>query len=270
MGKHRASARSRVGYGLAPDRSDWAALLRHASDQFKRRWVRRVALGLAGGALLAATIGWFTFQHKPGWYRPVAPSAATTRRAQADSAAVFDYISDHLVDGRSFDLSIRARSVTEWLAALPVLWPELQAELPPELCDFAVGFEEGAIRVGAHLERNGWKVIANLGVVVEVIANGDEIRVRLVDVRGGSLRLPRAAVERMLGGVEWARTSMTDGTGGASSSWQDAVRAVQTLDDAFRGVSLRNRFVWPNGRRPYRIAGVAATDGVLRLRIEPL
>lgn len=240
-----------------------------ASFQLRHRLIRRVAWGLAGCALLGAAVVWFTFQHKPGWYRPVAPSAAATRRAQADSAAVFDFISDRLANGQSFDLTISARSVTEWLAALPVLWPEIQAELPPELRDFAVGFEEGVIRVGAYMEQNGWKVIANLGVMVEVKATDDEISVRLVDVRGGSLRLPRVAVERMLGSVDVSRTALTDGTGGASSIWQDAVHDVQTLDDAFRGVSLRNRFVWPNGRRPYRIASIAAADGVLRLRIEP-
>lgn len=227
-----------------------------------------IAVGCA--VLFATAALWLTFQHKPGWYRPVAPSAATTRRAQADSAAVFDFISDQMAAGRPFEVTLSAASVTGWLAALPVLWPEIQAEVPPELSDFGVGFEGGAVRLGAHVERNGWKVIANVGVVPEVSTEGGEIRLRLLDVRGGSLPLPRRAVERMLGGGDWVGEASIDDAASAKSPWQAALRDVRTVDDAYRGVSLRNRFVWPNGRRPYRIASVAAADGVLRLRIEPL
>ena len=33
---------------------------------------------------------------------------------------------------------------------------------------------------------------------------------------------------------------------------------------------VRNEFVWPNGRRRYRVASVAASDGVARVTLEPM
>jgi hypothetical protein len=52
--------------------------------------------------------------------------------------------------------------------------------------------------------------------------------------------------------------------------WEDLFRTPRSVDDWFSGVQLRNRFVWPNGRRPFRIGALAVTDGELRARLDPL
>ena len=48
------------------------------------------------------------------------------------------------------------------------------------------------------------------------------------------------------------------------------LREVESVEDLFDGVGIRNRFVWPNGERRFRIDSVIVDDGVLRLRLEPL
>lgn len=206
---------------------------------------------------------WLTFQHRPGWYRPAAADEPTIQRAQTESAALADETSRQIVERKDFEIRLTDRMINDWLAAMPVLWPEAREWLPPGVRDPAVGFDDGEMRVGVFVEREGWRVIANASVAAEVSPDKSTINVMLRSVRGGSLPMPQGVVEslweRVVSGV---RRGRIDGLHIAGPEG-DANESAHEL-------AIRNRFVWPNGERPFRITRFDAQNGVLTIGMEPL
>ncbi len=249
---------------------------------WKRTFGRVVRRGWIASAILApvALVGlWLAFQHKPAWYQPVRLDDEEYQLARREAVATADSISDQIVQGRAFDLVLRDRSVNEWLAAWPRVSPEARRALPPELHDPAVRFTDERIRVGAHYEKSGWQAIVSVDLALRVSPDGINLTIALAAVRGGSLPVPRAIVERLLGPLlERARRrhNHNDAADTGSPWGTTLVLSREGLDNLystaqlFEGVTIRNRFVWPNGRRPFRIESIRITDGELRLRIQPL
>ncbi len=236
-----------------------------------RRLARRAALF---GAILAPVtfVGlWLAFQHKPAWYQPVHLDEQGYHLARRDAVATADSISDQLVQGKEFELVLTDRSVNGWLAALPSIWPEAKQTLPDELRDPAVRFTEDHIRFAAHFDKNGWQAIVSVDLFVRVSDDGTNVTVALAGARGGSLPVPRTIIERLLRPlIEHARSSGKNHDADATSPWDAAVKSVRSVDQLFTGVTSRNRFVWPNGKRPFRIASIRVTDGELHIRLQPL
>ncbi|MEK7757244.1 MAG: hypothetical protein AAB385_08530 [Planctomycetota bacterium] len=236
-----------------------------------RRVARRAALL---GAILAPVtfLGlWLAFQHKPAWYQPVRLDEQGYQLARRDAVATADSISDQLVQGKEFELILTDRSVNEWLAALPRIWPEAKRTLPDELRDPAVRFAEDRIRFAAHFDKNGWQAIVSVDLFVRVSDDGTSVTIALAGARGGSLPVPRAVIERLLRPlIEHARSNGMNHDTDATSPWDAAVKSVRSVDQLFTGVTTRNRFVWPNGKRPFRIESIRATNGELHIRLHPL
>ena len=249
---------------------------------WKRTFGRVVRQGWIASAILApvALIGaWLAFQHKPAWYQPVRLDEEGYQLARRDAVATADAISDQIVQGKTFEVLLTDRSVNEWIAALPRVSPEARRALPPELHDPAVRFLRGSgqvtderIRVGAHFEKSGWQAIVSVDLALRVSPDGINLTIALAAVRGGSLPVPRAIVERLLGPLlEHAHRRHRDhDDADADSTWGTTLDNLHSTDQLFNGVTIRNRFVWPNGRRPFRIESVRITDGELRCRLQPL
>ena len=51
---------------------------------------------------------------------------------------------------------------------------------------------------------------------------------------------------------------------------ETATAVFRSVDELFDVVTIRNRFVWPNGDRPCRINSITTDAGELRIGIEPL
>lgn len=235
----------------------------------RRRFLCTLLL-LSFGAVFAMVGGlWFTFQHRPPWYQPVTPDEATLQAARRESAAVADSTSRSMVEGEMFEVALSDAAVNRWLAALPSLWPDVGRRMPAGLRDPAVSFDEGEMRIGGFYEDRGWRVIANAAIVPELTDAGATITLRLAAARGGSLPLPRNFLERAVRQLRRRADEAVTAPDGDDEFWS-AMREIRTVDDLFRGVSFKNRFVWPNGERAYRIDAINARDGVLRLRIDPL
>ena len=236
-----------------------------------RRLSRRAALF---GAILAPVtfVGlWLAFQHKPAWYQPIRLDEHGYQLARRDAVATADSISDQLVQGKEFDLVLTERSVNGWLTALPSIWPEAKQALPDELRDPAVRFAEDRIRFAAHFDKNGWQAIVSVDLFVRVPDDGTSVTIALAGARGGSLPMPRTIIERLLRPlIEHARNRGQNHDTDATSPWDAAVKSVRSVDQLFTGVTSRNRFVWPNGKRPFRIASIHAIDGELHIRLHPL
>ncbi len=210
------------------------------------------------------------FQYKPGWYRPVVLDDAGIKRAERQAVAVADDVGDQMVEGRPFDVVLQDRSVNEWFAALPHVWPDARNALPPELTEPVVHFEDGCIKVGAHYAADGWRAIVSMGLTLGVSADGTAVEIALNGARGGSLPIPRSVLDRILDQLSPSAGAGQDEPGGAGDALASSLREIESLDDLFEGVRIDNRFVWPNGDRPFRIRSIKIDNGRLRLQIEPL
>jgi hypothetical protein len=218
----------------------------------------RGAISSACATIVVVLVFWFALQNKPGWYRPAELDEIGLADARREATTAADLFSDQLVRRKPFDFVLESEAVTRWLGAVREIAPEIAGHVPPELSAPAVSFADGATRVGIHLESKGWRIIASALVSAAVSEAGRSIDLKIAELCGGSLPLPRAVVMRVLGGA-----------GG------DGVKVLQhgdfvTIADLLNGIRIRNEFVWPNGKRRFRIGHIVATDGKLQLRIEPM
>ena len=232
------------------------------------RWVRRVGLACLLVLLGALGVIWMMAHHRPDWYHPASLDESGLRRARSDATNTADDVSDLIVRGDAFDLTLVDRTVTEWIEAVVEGTPEGRASLPPEISDIAVVFNEDAIRVGALLTNDGQQAVVSLSLTATPSGDGRNVEVTVTGVHAGSLQLPRAALEKLLGPLleEIAAVEPHE----VRSPVESALRGVNSVDDLFDGVSVRNRFVWPNGDRLFRIESIKANRGQLELRIAPL
>ena len=215
---------------------------------------------------------WLAFHHKPGWYQPVSLDEAGVQRARSQAVGVADFVSDRMVEGEEFDVLLQDRSINEWLAAWLRDWPDGRDALPPELSDPAIHFDAGRIRVAAYFATGGWRAIVSVALTLGLTVDGSAVEIRLSGAHAGSLPLPRVILDDVLDHLlQGAR---------AGPPWEDShstmgplasiLREVRSVDELFEGVRIRNRFVWFNGERPFRIESLTIDDGNLRLRVRPL
>ncbi len=240
--------------------------LRHRLWRVVVRWQMTALIG----ALVVLVALWLTLHHKPGWYNPVTLDEPGIQRARKEAVATADYIGDRLYEGIPFDLVLVDRSVNEWLAALPTIWPEAKDVLPSELTGPAVRFEKGGIRVGSHLTANGWQAIVSAGLTIGLTADGTGVDISLHSVRGGSLPVPRTILADVLDPLLRHAREEHHAVNQPAEPLSAAMRGVHSVEELFGGVRIENRFVWFNGRWPFRIDSIRIEDGELRLRLEPL
>jgi len=231
---------------------------------------RRVIAAGCAGVVLAIVITFLIFQHRPAWYRPALADEPTIQAAREETAAIAARISDRLVLGESVNVELHDAAVNRWLAARPVLWPDARWTLPDEVAFPALSFDDGLLRVAALFERNGWRAILSADFTVTI--DGDSLRVMLTNIRGGSLPLPRFVVRPALS-RSISRSGATPEREFAPNAAADPIdavwRTIRSPDDLFRGISIENNFIWPNGRRRFRIASIRIDDGAIHLRLEP-
>lgn len=235
-----------------------------------RRIVDRVATVMLVAVLLAVPTVWLTFQHRPAWYRPPKLGEADLRRARNEALTTADTVSDRIVEGRAFDLVLTDRAVNEWLSAFPSDWGSRRWRLPAGVTEPAVRFEPGIVLIGAHASLNGWRAILNVSLSLAVSTDGQSLRVALKRARGGSLPIPRALLRTLLAPLSEPATPRSHAERAASDPPATMFEGIGSVDELFEGVNTRNRFIWSNGRRPFRFEAITITDGKLHLRIVPL
>ncbi len=214
---------------------------------------------------LVAIGSWFVVQHKPGWYAPALLDEAGQQRARREATERADTFGDSLVRREAFEVVLLDEQVNEWLSVMPPLW---ETEEGVEVRDLAVHFETGAVRLGALVDRNGWRIILSVGIGVALAEEGQEVELRLLDTYGGSFPIPLTA-------LSWASGARSEDSGGDSDGDTSSDRLdplywdIQSVDDLLDGVRRRNRFVWPNGKRSFSIEHLSIEPGRVRLLIRP-
>ncbi len=219
---------------------------------------------LVGGTVGFVTL-WLIFQHKPDWYRPPPVNERMLRDTRSEVAEIVEGISQRIVRGETFDLSFTEGTVNQWLAALPHVWPDARRNVPPELRDLVIRFDAGRIRIASLFVKGGWRAVLTMAVEVGLSTDGRRVSLELIEAHGGSLPVPHSVLAYMLGGLA---------TGGADSVIRSGhpptPRMPDTAVDWLSGLRVPNRFVWPNGKRPFRIDAIELTPGRIRLRLESL
>ena len=231
----------------------------------RTRWIRVVALVAFSSLSVALLVLWMTIQHVPSWYRPLTPDRESVHRAQIDTATLVDWISEKMVEGEQFEIILHDRSVNEWLAALPHTLPDARRSMPPGISEPIVRFDRDGILIAARCSRGGWEVIASLIIEMNIPDNEDHLSLTLRRVFGGSLPVPDMAVEAMLEPLRELNNPVY-----TVEPLLDGLRSVESVEELFEGVEIRNRFIWPNGRREFRIDSITMADGAVRLVVSPV
>ena len=131
-------------------------------------------------------------------------------------------------------------------------------------------FEDHSIRIGVLYAGGRWRAILSVSLSLGVSRDGLSLETALNEAHGGSLPVPRALLTRMLDPLLQEARAHRDGKSHAVAWLASVLREVESVEQAFTGVTIRNRFTWFNGRRPFRIDAIEIVPGALRLRIEPL
>jgi hypothetical protein len=202
------------------------------------------------GALIA---GGCAVTCRPAWYAPQAVDYVRLPEDKRALVSTVDRISAELQGTAPVTVQVDDEQVNRWIAARHELSPEewLDAKLPdlnglpPPHVSFLAG---DRVRIAVLTERGGFGTVVSAVIRVHVL--GDEVAIELDAVRLGRLPVPRSWVTEALQG--WERGS---------------IREALAPDGTWR---VPNDFVWPNGRRRFRLAAVRTSDNRLMLELDPL
>lgn len=229
---------------MPPDKSD-----RHTPGRPRaaRRW-RRVLLigaGLVPVLLLGAFLA-LTF--RPAWYQPGAVDRGRLLADKTALAQLQDDISAALNAGRTARFRLDEAQLNRWLTARGELWPELGAD-PEGIGQPVVRLADGVIQIAALARVRGAEGVVELAGRVEPAAEG--IVIRCEHVHLGAVPIPR---DWVLGQVSRRLARAAD-------------TKLTVADGALR---LANEWVWPNGKRRFRVAELVVAAGAVEVALEPL
>ncbi len=225
---------------------------------------------LATLLLLLAVVLWLMFQKIPAWYRPIELDKQGIRQAQADSTRMVNWITEKMIAGEPFEIVLHQQSVAEWLAALPHSWPEVMDHMPMNGRDPFLSFHPGVVKIGLHVSDRGVETILNVRVRVALENGSKQLRIRFDEVRGGALTAPDMLMDRILQPA-LKRLKARDASGNTlEDTILRAMNRVNNADDLRRGITVPNHFIWPNGKRRFRIIDLVMEGGKLRLLVLPI
>lgn len=231
-----------------------------------RLWIRRGVLLGVPLTLLLLTIA---AQHRPTWHKPVSLTSGDLERARAEGMSVWDDVSWKIVSGQTFEMSLADRALNEWFAALRHDRPELVPIFPEQIRELHLSFQNASVRVSALLESRGWRAIVSLDIQPRLSSDRDNLELRCTGAYVGSLPVPTSWLvssstrfATKLGEQFEPEPALADGLGG--------LRRKQTFVIDNNVLRITNRFVWPNGERPFKLVSIEHQPGTVRLAIEPL
>lgn len=233
-----------------------------------RRWLRRAAAGVLVAGCVAAGGLWLGLRHVPAWYRPVRVPPEQLQRVRDDLADKFREVSDRIVVGEPFEVTLTDRMVSQWIAARGQIWPDSQGWVPPGLADPVVAFVPNEIILGTHVQRDRWEGI--IGLHFRVGIDGQAVVVRLVGVTWGAVPVPLGTLADPIAGVIQADRMDPEAMPDELARLVQKLRSLEVVEFLDEGVRLEEPLVWKNGDRPYRILDVRVEQGRVVVRIKPL
>jgi len=211
---------------------------------------------------------WLAIRYVPSWYAPPQLSDADLPRRRSSVARTLQDFTDRLIDGDRFTFKLSAHDINEWLAAREAIWPDADRRMPDWLHDPMLTFDDESIIIGARVQRGSWHAV--LSTHIYVSPREDDLVVRIGRTAIGAISAPagyvRDAVDDWLSLLLISMEKMPD----SLYEILAAVRDTGTRQVLSEGIRVENRFVWPNGERPFRILSLKAADGWLTLVVEPM
>ncbi len=188
----------------------------------------------------------------PQWYKPADVSPAQYQELRDQFTETTRVLNNNIQRNQPFDFEITAQQINRWLNSLDAFDPQLPRRLPKAIQDPAIGFYQDRIWLGALLDLDGRKAVANLEISISLLAQ--TLVVDIVSFRAGTLALPRAVLV---------------------DKFQDFLQAQEPqlrkqLEDVLEGKPIPNRFGLPNSGHDFRIKSIKISSGKLTVRIEPL
>lgn len=235
----------------------------------RRRWIGALLIGGPVVVLAVAAALWLIVHHVPGWYEPVYVPHARLDEVRAEAVRSYGAFGDSVARRRTFTFTLDERRVNEWIAARERIWPESGTWLPAWVADPMIAFRDGRLIVAARLDRGGHQLIASAGLTVDV-GQDDILVVRLERLAAGSMPVPIGVLARPLARLLQLEGQDLDLVPAPVADAARYFRDSEPLAALSKGVRRANRFIWANGRRPYRIQTIEFTDGKLTLTVEPL
>lgn len=218
---------------------------------------RRIRRRVLAGAAIVFVVGWLLSHYRPVWYRPARITEAELPRIRGEVTVFLDEFGDALVAGQPFEAEISATQLNDWLAAWPELYPSDNPLALVGVHEPAIGFSTRGIDAGGRFRSVVFEAIVHARLDVQISPDGSGLLIAVTRARIGSLPAPTALIMRLVGNV-------SNLTHGAKASSRDAMAGEGRL-------RLVNRFIWPNGRRAFRIRSLALdSPGTMRLVIEPM
>lgn len=228
--------------------------------QRRRRW-RWIAGGLGTLLLIGLFAVWMLFQHIPDWYKPVRIPPARQQHVKNDALATVDALSEALNDASApFEFRLTQDQLNAWLSERVALYAPSRDWLPSSVREPVILIEPGSIRVGVTYSDGGLSTVVSARLTAE--ASAHSLFVRLEDVSGGSLRLPRSTIRRILGGFdEQVRPALGFADGGRRR------RPLPLPSQFLDGVKLPNDVKLPEMPR-FRVIGLKTEPGALVATLE--
>lgn len=236
--------------------------------EVKRRFWKRRRLVFAVPVVLVVVL-FLAAECRPSWYRPVGLDELGFERARRDAANTADWISGRVVAGEPFELELSEIAVNEWLLALLHHRPDWREPMQAGFRDPFVSFHDKEMRLAGVVERSGWRAIATLVLNVAVSTDGQWIELVVRRVHLGVLAIPGAwihgwASEPLMALFRDRFADMSDNEENGRSEFE-----LLQVQGRVMGLRVKNRWIWPNGRRPIRAAEIQMNSGRIRLLIEP-
>ncbi len=223
--------------------------LRNAARPRRRRRLRLILILLPLVLFAAVLYMGAAITCRPAWYQPL---SIDYQRLEDDKRAqhrLENTISAALNDRRPVVIELDEAQVNRWIAARDELWPTEVPSIEPFSHPQVVLESRNRIRLAAQVEHAGTQVV--LSAMFHVDLQPDAVVVTWDSVQAGTLPTPRVLLEKaarkVAGYADLPDQAVADGR-----------------------ITLPNEWLWPNGKRPFRITGFTITSGKLRVQLEPL
>lgn len=212
-----------------------------------RRWV--AVLLLVGAVLLVGFAGLFcAATYRPGWYQPAAVDFDRLPEDKQSFVTLLDSISAALNRGESIEIVVDQAQLNRWLAGRHEVFPPEWQRFEPLRDPFVEILPEQRLRLACRIGRGGLAVVGS--VQVRLVVEPEAIELSGPTLRAGLLPVSAG----------WLLERLSDRLPGGLRSY---------VDDRGGPLRIRNRWIWPNGRRRFRVASLHSEPGRLRIRLEP-
>jgi len=209
------------------------------------RHTRRMAL-IGGAATLTAIVFGLAATWRPRWYRP---PVSDPDQARADKAAIVrlqDQISAALNAGRPIRVRLAVDQVNRWLAMPDALWSGTRL-LPPAWQHPCLRIDGSVLTLGITARAGDWGVVLSLTCALSVTPDWLVIRTTCANV--GAIPVPISWLS--LPAELRARVERSGGT------WEAGT------------IRLPSEWVWPNGKRRFRVGECYLVADSLEVLLEP-